>query len=131
MKSTIYYKAKIKHFVYWLKTKLYYSIKYKIRQLTTKSKIGLPFPKEILIAGRMFNIQEHEGLITFSAKQQYCFYGMHQRISFTHPNHALWQMEYSTTFKNISPSLAFKAYKIVCDYRGDNFNRDMAINGEL
>ena len=130
MKPIPYYKARIKHFInYNIKTKIYFFIKYKIRQLTIKSKLGLPFPKEINLSGRMFNIQEHEGLITFSA--QGGFYGSHERLSFTHPKYALWQIEHSTTFKYISPSLILKAYKIICDYRADNFNRDMAVNGEL
>lgn len=98
---------------------------------TKQSKLGLPFPKEINIGGRMFNIQEHEGIITFSSQTQYCFYGMHERVSFEHPQSACWYMKFSTTFKSIMPSTILKMYKIVCDYCGDNFGRDMAINGEL
>lgn len=94
-----------------------------------ESKLGLPFPKEVNLGATIFIIQEHEGIIVFSAQNQ--MYGIHTRMSFNHPEYALWQMEYSTTFKYIPPSLILKAYKIVCDYRGDNFNRDMAVNGEL
>lgn len=131
MNKFIYYKT---HFIHGYKYKqrlLFNYIRILWNKLIKKSKLGLPFPKEINLGARMFNVQEHEGIITFSAQSQYSFYGCHERISFTHPKYAQWYMEYSTTFKNIRPSFILDAYKIVCDYRGDDFNRDMAINGRL
>jgi len=131
MKTLNYYKFRLRAFILNLKRKVYFSLRKNWNKLTKKSKLGLPFPKEVNIGARMFNIQEHEGIITFSAQNQYCFYGMHERISFHRPKYAQWYMEYSTTFKDIRPSFVLDCYKIVCDYRGDDFNRDMAIDGSL
>ena len=131
MNYFIYYTFRIKMLYYSLKKFIYFSLRKLYRKLTLKSKLGLSFPKEVNIGSRMFNIQEHEGIITFSAQNQYCLYGMHERISFHKPKYTQWYMEYSTTFKDIRPSFVLDCYKIVCDYRGDDFNRDMAINGEL
>lgn len=131
MKHLNYYKFRIKNWIFYIKRSIYFSLRKLYRKLTLKSKLGLPFPKEVNIGSRMFNIQEHEGIITFSAQNQYCFYGMHERISFHKPKYAQWHMEYSTTFKDIRPSFVLDCYKIVCDYRGDDFDRDMAIDGDL
>ncbi len=126
-----YYKV---HFIQgynYRKRLLIYNLKILFNRITKTSKLGLSFPKEINIGGRMFNIQEHEGLISFSSQTQYNFSGCHERVSFSHPKYAQWHMEYSTSFKKIRPSFVYDTYKIVCDYRGDDFNRDMAVDGCL
>lgn len=126
-----YWKSKLYFKLLDIKRIIKYHLKIYFNKLTKKSKFGLPFPKTVLIGARKFSIQEHEGLIVFSALRMYCFYGCHETISFNRPKYAQWHMNYSTTFKDIRPSFILSCYKIVCDYRGDDFNRDMAKDGSL
>lgn len=100
-------------------------------RLTKKSKMGLPLPEEVNLCGILYRVQEHENLIVFS--QLINFWGDHNRIAFTKDKYSSWYVELKSGYLSdkMSACRILAAYRLVCDYRGDDFGRDMAKDGSI
>ena len=79
-------------------------------------------PKEVNINAIMYRVTEVEGMIIFS--EAYGMWGWCNRIIFTHPQYALWQLELKLTSPAIAVSHIVEAYKLVQEWRGDDFGRE-------
>ena len=78
-------------------------------------------PKEVCIDAIMYRVTEVEGMIIFSEAQG--MWGCCDRMIFTHPQYACWQLELKTTFGRMMADHVCKAYRLVQEWRGDDFGR--------
>lgn len=76
------------------------------------------FPDRVNLCGIGYRIQEREGLIVFSEDRG--FWGCHSRIIFR-KHDQIWYVSFSDTWKEIMASHIIKAYELVCEFRGKNF----------
>ena len=121
--------AHIRMFVHCFKVDVSNSLRIFWNRSTKKSRMGQQFPKEINICGILFSVSEHEGIIVFS--QLISCWGTHNRLSFHRPKFGLWEFNFSDSSGDCPACHVFEAYKLVCEYRGDNFGRDLAVDGSL
>jgi len=82
-------------------------------------------PKEILIDCIMYRVTEVEGMIIFSEAQG--MWGCCDRMIFSKEKYSSWQLELKTTFGGMMADHICKAFKLVQEWRGDDFGRE--ING--
>lgn len=83
-------------------------------------------PKEVNIDAIIYRVTEVEGMIIFS--EAYGMWGECNRIIFTHPKYALWQLELKLTSPTIAVSHVCKAYQLVQEWHGDDFGREIKEN---
>ena len=77
----------------------------------------------VSICGIEYRVAWHEGLVVFS--EQGGFYGVHTRLVFEHPKHALWQFSFSATWDKLPVAHIIKAYELVtAAFGGDHDQAD-------
>ncbi len=80
-------------------------------------------PKEVVIDAIMYRVTEIDGMIIFSEAM-----GMSEccdRMCFVREKYSSWQIQLFTTFGQMMASHICKAYKLVCQWRGDDFGREV------
>ena len=87
--------------------------------MTIKQELKLP--NEVNICGILYRITEVDKMIIFSEARG--FYGCCDRICFHRPKYVSWQVEVFPTFGRMMASHICEAYKLVCQWRGDDFGR--------
>jgi len=80
-------------------------------------------PNEVIIDSIMYRVTEVEGMIIFSEAQG--MYGCCDRMIFNRPKYASWQVELKTTFGTMMADHVAKAYRLVQEWRGDDFGREV------
>ncbi len=81
----------------------------------------MKIPKKVVICGIGYRVTEIDKMIIFS--EDGGFWGCCNRMSFHRPKYGGWQIEVLPTFGRMGASHICEAYKLVMQWRGDDFGR--------
>lgn len=78
-----------------------------------------PLPEEVVLCAIGYRIQESEGLIVFTTNIN--VWGCYNRIAFEKKEMCWYVSIKSTSDNSVMVEHILQAYKLVCEYKGGNF----------
>lgn len=79
-------------------------------------------PAFTVLSGIGYNVSVHEGLVVFEESK--CMFGHHQRLAFHRTDDkggGCWYLQTDSTYGRTSVSHILRAYELVCEVYGKNF----------